>query len=120
METLNDIWIVTRASDLHSARATILNTFYNMDYKIIKETGQNKTWIETDTPCKNVTPNPYNALAPAIVCVSNDVGIPFHSMASHLQHKEPYCKRTWIMGPKSFWNLQIGGWTQLYFFVNED
>ena len=29
------------ASDLHNARATILNPFYNMDYEIIKKIRQN-------------------------------------------------------------------------------
>ena len=33
------------ASDLHNARATILNPFYNMEYKIIKKIRQNTTWI---------------------------------------------------------------------------
>ena len=36
------------ASDLHNARATILNPFYNMEYKIIKKIRQNTTWIEAD------------------------------------------------------------------------
>ena len=35
-------------SDLHKARATIHNPFYNMAYKIIKNIGQNTTWIEAD------------------------------------------------------------------------
>ena len=61
------------ASDLHNARATILNPFYNMEYKIIKKTRQNMTWIEADIPGINLTTNRYNALVPAIVYVSNDV-----------------------------------------------
>ena len=68
------------ASDPHNARATILNSFYNMECKITK------------------------TLATAIVYVSNDVTIPLNSMASQWQHKEPYCKRAW-MGPKS--NIRI-------------
>ena len=36
------------ASDLHNARATILNPFYNMEYKIIKKIRQNTAWIEAD------------------------------------------------------------------------
>ena len=71
-----------RASDLHNARATILNPFYNMEYKIIKKIRQNTTWIEADILGINLTPNRYNALAPAIVYVSNDVTIPFNSVTS--------------------------------------
>ena len=48
----------------------------------IKRLRQNKTWTEADIPCINLTPNRYNALAPAIVYVSNDVTIPFSSMTS--------------------------------------
>ena len=39
------------ASDLHNARVTILNPFYNMEYKTIKEIRQNTTWIEADILC---------------------------------------------------------------------
>ena len=70
------------ASDLHNARATILNPFYNMEYKIIKKIRQNTAWIEADILGINITPNRYNALAPAIVYVSNDVTIPFNSVTS--------------------------------------
>ena len=70
------------ASDLHNARATILNPFYNMEYKIIKKIKQNTTWIEADILGINLTPNRYNALAPAIVYVSNDDTIPFNSVTS--------------------------------------
>ena len=59
-----------RASDLHNARATILNPFYNMEYEIIKKIRQNTTWIEADILSINPTPNRYNALVPAIVYVS--------------------------------------------------
>ena len=45
------------ASDLHNARATILNPFYNMEYKIIKKIRQNTAWIEADILGKNLTPN---------------------------------------------------------------
>ena len=70
------------ASDLHNARATILNPFYNMEYKIIKRIRQNTTWIEADILGINLTPNQYNALASAIVYVSDDVTIPFNSVTS--------------------------------------
>ena len=40
------------ASDLHNARETILNPFYNMDYKIIKKIRQNTAWIEADILAK--------------------------------------------------------------------
>ena len=70
------------ASDLHNARATILNPFYNMEYKIIEKIRQNTAWIEADILGKNLTPNRRNALAPAIVNVSNDVTIPFNPMTS--------------------------------------
>ena len=43
------------------------------------------TWIEADILGRNRTPNRYNALAPAIVYVGNDVTIPFNSVASQLQ-----------------------------------
>ena len=86
------------ASDLHNARATILNPFYNMECKIIQKMGQNKIWIEADIPCINVTPNRYNALTPAIVYIGNDVTIPFNSMTLQSQHKELYCQCTWT-GP---------------------
>ena len=36
------------ASDLHNAQATILNPFYNMEYKIIKKIRLNTVWIEAD------------------------------------------------------------------------
>ena len=71
-----------RASDLHNARANILNPFYNMEYKIIRKIRQNTTWIEEDILGLNRTPNRYNALDPAIVYVGNYVTIPFNSVTS--------------------------------------
>ena len=68
--------------DLHNAQATILNPFYNMEYKMTKKIRQNTAWIETDILGINLTPNRYNALAPAIVYVSDDVIIPFNSVTS--------------------------------------
>ena len=53
-----------------------------MEYKIIKKTRQNITGIEADILGINLTPSRYNALAPAIVYVSNDVTIPFNSVTS--------------------------------------
>ena len=103
------------ASDLYNARATILNPFYNMEYEMIKKIKKNTTWIEADILGINLTPSRYNALAPAIVYVSNDVTIPFNSVTSQKQHKERYCERTW-MGPKSFWNLRIGARTSFRLF----
>ena len=47
------------ASDLHNARATILNPFYNMEYKIIKKMRQTTTWIDVDILGINLTPNRY-------------------------------------------------------------
>ena len=70
------------ASDLHNARATILNPFYNIEYKTINKIRQNTTWIEADILGINLTPNRYNALAPAIVYDNNDVTIPFNSVTS--------------------------------------
>ena len=49
---------------------------------MIKKIRQNTTWIEADILGINLTPNQYNALAPAIVYVSNDVTIPFNSVTS--------------------------------------
>ena len=54
----------------------------NMEYEMIKKIRQNTTWIEADILGINLTPNRYNALAPAIVYVSNDVTIPFNSVTS--------------------------------------
>ena len=68
--------------DLHYARATILNPFYNMEYKIIKKMRQYKAWIEADIPCINFTSNRYEALNPASVYVSYGVTIPVNSMKS--------------------------------------
>ena len=79
---------------------------------------QNTTWIEADILGINLTPNRYNALAPAIVYVSNDVTIPFNSVTSQKQHKERCCERTW-MRPKLVWNLRIGARTHLYFFMHK-
>ena len=44
------------ASGLHNARATILNPFYNMEYKIIEKIKQNTMWIEADILGINLTP----------------------------------------------------------------
>ena len=70
------------ASDLHNARTTILNPFYNIEYKIIKKIRQNSAWIEAEILGKNLTPNGCNALAQAIVYVTNDVTIPFNAVTS--------------------------------------
>ena len=68
------------ASDLHNARETILNPFYNKAHQIIKKIRQNTTRIEADIlDSTNLTPN---ALVPAVVDVSNDVTIQFNSMTS--------------------------------------
>ena len=53
-----------------------------MEYNIIKKIKQNMTGIEADILGINLTPNRHNALAPAIVYVSNDVTIPFNSVTS--------------------------------------
>ena len=53
-----------------------------MEYEIIKKIRQNRTWIEADILDINLTPNRYNALAPGIVYVSNDVTILFNSVTS--------------------------------------
>ena len=53
---------------------------------MIKKT-QNKTWIEANIRCINLTHNRYNALAPTRVYTSNDVTTPFNSMTSQLQDK---------------------------------
>ena len=70
------------ASNLHNARATILNAFINMEYILIKKIRQTMTWIKAKIPGINLTPNLYNAPAPAFVYVSNDVTIPFNSVTS--------------------------------------
>ena len=53
-----------------------------MEYKIAKKIRQNTALIEADILGTNLTPNRYNALAPAIVYVSDDVTIPFNSVTS--------------------------------------
>ena len=95
------------ASDLHNARATFLNTCYNMKYKIIKKR-QNRTWIKADIPCIKLTPNRYNTLvpAPALIYVSNDVTIN-STPWRHDTNKDPYCEyyeRAWI-GLKSIFEI---------------
>ena len=75
---VSDQGTTLHASDLHNARATILNPFYNMEYKMIQKIRQNKTWIEADIPCINLTANRYIALTSAIVYASNDVTTPFN------------------------------------------
>ena len=107
------------ASDLHNARATILNPFYNMEYKIIKKIRQNTTWIEADILGINLTPNRYNALARTRLghCLRqrwrhNPIQLRDVTIAT----QRTYCERTW-MGPKSFWNLRIGARTYLDFFM---
>ena len=49
---------------------------------MIKKISQNTTWIEADILDMNLNPHRYNALAPDIVYVSNDVTIPFNSVTS--------------------------------------
>ena len=46
---------------------------------MIRKIRQNKSRTEVDIPCINLTPNRYDALAPAIVYVSNVVTIPVNS-----------------------------------------
>ena len=70
------------ASDFHNARATILNPFYNMEFKMIKKIRQNMTGIEADILGINLTLSRYNTFSAAIVYVSNDVTIPFNSVTS--------------------------------------
>ena len=53
-----------------------------MEYKIITKISQNTAWIEADILGTNLTPNRYNALATAIVYVSDDVTILFNSVTS--------------------------------------
>ena len=71
-----------RASDLNNARATVLNPFYNMEYKMIKKISQNMTWVEAVIPGINLTPNRYNVLAPTVVYVNNNDTIPFNTVTS--------------------------------------
>ena len=54
---------------------------------MIKTIGRGQTGIEDDIPCINVTPNQYNALAPATAYVKNDATIPFNPMTSQSHHK---------------------------------
>ena len=53
-----------------------------MEYKVIRKIRQTMTCIEAGILGINLTPNRYNALAPAIIYVSNDVTIPFNSVSS--------------------------------------
>ena len=49
---------------------------------MIKKIRQKTAWIIADILGINLTPNRYNALAPAIVYVSDDVTVPFNSVTS--------------------------------------
>ena len=53
-----------------------------MEYKMNKKLKQNKTSIEAEVSCINPIPNRYNAFAPAIDYVSNDVTIAVNSIMS--------------------------------------
>ena len=75
------------ASDFHMARPTILKPFYDIECKMIKKIRQNKTWLEADIPCVNILPNRYNAFAPAVAYVSNNVVIPDNFMTSKMNTK---------------------------------
>ena len=61
----NPISGVRHQANLHNAWETILDTFYYMEYKMIKKLRQDKVWIEVDIPYISLIPNWYNALAPA-------------------------------------------------------
>ena len=78
--------VVPWSETLHEpyAQATVLNPFYNLEYKIIKKTRQTKTWIEVNISCTNLTPNRYNSFAPAIAYLSNDVTISGNFMTSQM------------------------------------
>ena len=73
--------------DLQNALATILNLFYNMQYKIIKKIRQHTTLIATKLLGMILSPNRYKALAPVIVYISNDFTIQFNSLTSQEQYK---------------------------------
>ena len=62
---------------------------------MIKKIIQNKTRIEANISCINLTPNLNNALTLEIVYISNDVTVPFNSMTSQSQNEETYCEREW-------------------------
>ena len=49
---------------------------------MIKNIRQNETWIRADIPRINLTPNRYNALAPSIICLSNDATKPVKYLTS--------------------------------------
>ena len=97
------------ASDLHNAWATILNPFYNIEYKIIKKIRQNTAWIEADILGKNLTPNRCNALAPAIVYVSNDVTIPFKTKWSYSPETTNLGQIPWFLEPcdLAIWRMTL-------------
>ena len=97
-----------RASDLHNARANILNPFYNMEYKITKKIRQNMTWIGADIPGVNLTPNRYNRHSPQPLSTS--------AMTSQ-SYSTPWRHNSTWMGPKSLWNLRIDPRTYRYFFM---
>ena len=89
--------ITLSASDLHNKWATILNPFYNMEYRIIKKIRPNTKWIKWDILGMNLTPSQYNALAPAIVYVSNDVTIRGVTIATQRTLLQAHVKGTKIV-----------------------
>ena len=97
------------ASDLHNARATILNPLYHMKYKIIKKIRQNTTWTKVVILGINLTPSQYNALAPAIVYVSNGVTIRGVTIATQRTLLQAHVKGTEIVLKSTVWrsNLSI-------------
>ena len=61
---------------INNARVTILNAFFNMEFKMIKQIRQNKTWIKADIPFIHLTSVCImHSPQPATVYVSNDVPI---------------------------------------------
>ena len=96
------------ASDLHNTRANIRNPLHNMDYETMKKIRQNKTWIRADIQCINLTPNRYNALAPAIVYVSNDVTIPVNGTEIVLKSTDRHSNATLFLPAQG---LNLGFWT---------
>ena len=75
-----------------------------MEYKIFKKIKQNTTWIDADILGINLTPNRYNALAPATVYVSNDVTIPLNSALELISISLCTSANTWM-----FDNVYIKG-----------
>ena len=88
---------------------------------MIKMISQNKTCIEADILCINLTPNQYNALSPAIVYVSNGVTISGNFMTSQMNTiaMQRTSLRAFVKGTELVWKSRIDAQTYLHFVLQK-